>query len=123
MSAFTQAINTRIGQLGVTAGQLVEANGASRAAWTDTKKRENLSFYTLQRVALLLAVPVEALVSRDPATLAAVPVPGWRWLDALLDPEVRADINFDDGRASATLDWAEFEGLYRNQFPATEVPQ
>ena len=77
---FEQLIDTRIAHLGLKGGDVREALGISWAGWSTLRRRSNIKFETLQKLALVLALPVEVLVSRDPLKAVAEPVPDWPWL-------------------------------------------
>lgn len=106
---FETLINKRIEQLGVRVGDVCDALGVSRSAWGTLKKRSNIQFETLQRLALALALPVEILASRS-LRAALCDVPDWDHLAALKSWRLKStDVQCPD--------WGEFRAEYRTRFP------
>lgn len=113
---FEDAINARVEALGVKIGDICDALGWSRSAWGTAKKRSNLRFGTLQRIALVLAIPVEVLVRRDAAVAACQHVPDWRWLDAFAQWRADTDAAHERQTDVPVPDWHDFEDTYRKDF-------
>lgn len=78
-------IKLRLAQLskrGVTENDCAAALGMSRSQWSSLQKadRWNLTYQSLCKIALVLALPLEVLITRDEAAIASQPVPDWQWL-------------------------------------------
>jgi DNA-binding Xre family transcriptional regulator len=105
---FRELINARLAQLDVKVGDVCDALGISYQAFGAMKRRRNIQFETLQRLALALALPVDVLASRS-LRAALCDVPDWRWLDALKHWRLTSD-------DVQTPDWHEFEERYSQEF-------
>ncbi len=104
---FKQAIDARVAQLPCRIGDICDALGWSRSAWGAAKGRANLSFLTLQRIALVLGVDVAILATRNVDQVCAQPVPDWRWLDAF---------RVEQQSAKHPLDWRQFQRQFRERY-------
>jgi len=78
-------LTAHLGEQAFSEPKLLAAADWSQQWWSQVKRADNPSAQTMQKVSMLLAIPLSLLVGQKASTIVLYDIPAWPWLEYIAE--------------------------------------